>query len=175
MSHKITPNFTPLKVDIFTPQENSSASANSPWQFGPSLPSVQNTDVVVSGANYVDITLYTGSSYYLEGAPQADNAGGNGNISWQWYDVTNAQWIGSDAFDYTAGAGGASTRQCRKACTALVLDSDITGASIVVQLRIKSIAGTGWTFTISTPTLGLPSSVYGHTGYPSARIWQLPT
>lgn len=177
MSHYISTSFTSLKVDLFTPQQNSSASVGSPWHFGPSLPSVQFTDVVVSGTNYVDLNLYSGSSYYLEGSAQADNTntGTRGAISWQWYDVTNSQWIGSDAYQYTAGATSASPRQGRKTATAMVLDADITGSSIVVQLRIKTISGTGWDFTITTPDFGLPSSVYGHTGYPSARVWQLPT
>jgi len=175
MSYKLLSQRTDLRVDIFTPQNNSSGSVGSPWHLGPSIPSTLYTDVTIGGVNNTQMTLTSGSSYYLEGAPQADNTntGTRGSLTWQFYDVTNSQFIGSDAFQYTAGASGASARQGRKACTALILSSEIT-TSMVVELRIKAIAGTNWNFTITTPNLGLPSSFYWHTGYPTVRVWQLP-
>ena len=176
MSYKLLSQRTDLRVDIFTPQQNSSGSVGSPWHLGPSIPSNRYTDVGIGGTNSTQMTLNSGSSYYLEGAPQADNtnSGTRGSLTWQFYDVTNSQWIGSDAFQYTAGASGASARQGRKACAALILDSEIT-TSMIVELRIKAIAGTNWNFTITTPNLGLPSSFYWHTGYPTVRVWQLPS
>lgn len=171
MSYLLAPDLSDLRVDLFTPQSHASGTANTAWTL--TAPSTQFTDVT---AGTTSLTLHSGSSYYLEGSPQGDNtnSGVRGDISWQFYDTTNSQWIGSDAYVYTAGASGAAARQGRKACTALVLDSDIS-TTIVVELRIKTITGTAWDFTVTGPDFGLPSSVYGHTGYPSIRVWQLPS
>lgn len=171
MSYLVARDLSNLRVDLFTPQSHATGTANTPWTL--TAPSKLFTDVT---AGTTSITLYSGSSYYLEGAPQADNtnSGVRGDVSWQFYDVTNSQWIGSDAYIYTAGNSGASARQGRKACTALILDSDIS-TSMVIELRIKTITGTNWNFVITGPDFGMPSSVYGHTGYPSIRVWQLPS
>jgi hypothetical protein len=116
------------------------------------------------------LVLPAGSSYYLEVSPNF-RAVNNGEISWQWYDVTNSQWIGGSAYvSFDTDLGYAYLQGRRVAC-ALVLSSDITGASITVEPRIKTLTSTGWDMVVTAT--GLSTSTTDIVGYPSARVLEI--
>jgi hypothetical protein len=162
MSYLITETYAPVEVDLLTPYNIS----GSDWLLY--TPTTYNTDISTSGAS---ITLYSGSSYYIEAGIQARCGGGNGAITWQIYDATNAQYVGQEAHMNLATSYGAVGRVGRKVCTALILDSDIA-TSMELRVRRKSLTGTSWSYSI-TQDVGISNIDYA--GYPSIRVWQLPS
>lgn len=147
---------TDIRADLLTP--NGVVSNN--WQL--TGPSSLNTDITVGTST---ITLYSGSSYYLEANVSARNANRNGYIIWQFHD--GAGYVGQEGMH---GLGGASVyRKGRGVARALILDSDIT-VSLSLTLRLKTVTGSGWQYAWTDP----PWS-FNWSGYPSIQVWQLPT
>lgn len=157
MSHLIAENYTGLRVD-FLNQANYSGGV-----FSFSLPSIYNTDITATTTTF---TLYSGSSYYLEASVLGSTNNQNGAVSWQFYSDTDSTFIGSNASFNVLGGFSGAPRMGRKSCSALVLDTDIS-VSKVISLRTTSLTGSGWTFNVA----GFPA----HVGYPSIRVWQLPS
>lgn len=161
MSYLIAEDYTPLKVDIVTPYNVS----GSDWLL--SAPTALQTNIAVSSTT---ITLYSGASYYIEASVAALCTSGNGTLTWQLYDATNGALIGQDAF-FSIGNWGDRPRVGRKVAKALILDSEIAGSKDV-RVRLTSAVGTGWSYSV---TLGVGLNGLSYGGYPSIRIWQLPT
>ena len=164
MSYLITEDLTELKVDVLRPINITINTNIMTLQ----APSSFTTDITVTSNS---ITIYSGSSYYIEGTVQANNgtSGVRGTCFYQLYNATGAAYIGNDAGEDLTGTTGAPLRQGRKCAAALILDSDIS-TSMTIELRIKTLTGTGWDFNV----LGW-QGVSGYIGFPSLRVWQLPT
>lgn len=162
MSYLITDTYAPVEVDLLTPYNIS----GDDWLLY--TPTTYNTDISTSGAS---ITLYSGSSYYIEAGIQARCVSGDGAITWQIYDASSSQYIGQEAHMNLDTSYGSVGRVGRKVCTALVLDSDIS-TSMEIRVRRKSLTGTSWGYTI-TQNVGFANIAY--VGYPSIRVWQLET
>lgn len=151
-----------LEADILTPYSLSGSS----WLLD--TPATFNTDISVSGST---ITLYSGSSYYIEASVTGACFGGSGTMTWQLYNATASSLIGQDAY-FSMGNWGDRARVGRKVAKALILDSDIN-TSMDIQVQQTSLTGSSWSFTV---TLGVGiDNRYTHQGYPSVRIWQLPS
>jgi hypothetical protein len=115
------------------------------------------------------ITLSPTSSYYLEGSVLVQNtSGGKGAITWQWYDNTNSVYLGAEGYMNLVTSFGATARISRRVASALILSSDMS-ASIDVELRIKTLTGTGWNMTITATGI----STFNYVGYPSVRVLEL--
>jgi len=160
MSYLIAEDFTDLRVD-FLHQGTATAAAGQPVGF--TSPASFNTDIATSSPN---ITLFSGSSYYLEASLlcTASSTPSNEKISFRFYNVTGASYIGQSCEMTMNPNFSANFRIGRRVCSALVLDSDIS-TSMIVQVRIEAITGSGWSFT------GFPSWA----GQPTIRILQLPS
>lgn len=150
-----------LKVDVLTPYSLSGSS----WLLD--TPTTFNTDISVSGST---ITLYSGSSYYIEAAVAARCAGGSGTMTWQLYDATASSLIGQDAY-FSIGNWGDRARVGRKVAKSLILDSEIN-VSKDVQVQRTSLTGSSWQYNV---TIGVGLNSTNYIGYPSVRIWQLPS
>jgi hypothetical protein len=111
------------------------------------------------------LRLLAGRSYYIEGSPLVQCAGRNGAISFQWYDVTNGQPIGTDA-ELNFNGSFASTARVGRRCANVLLTSSDVGGGVDVELRILSISGSSWNVTITSTGI----STFNYVGYPSARI-----
>jgi hypothetical protein len=156
MSYKIDKLAVPIKIDMLTP---FTLDANKDW--GLTAPATLNTDISV-GSN--DFTIYSGSSYYIEASVTARNANRNGAFTFQIYNQTSSIAIGQDALLNLNGTAASSARQGRRVARALILDSDIT-SSMVISVRQTSISGSGWEWDYQADGVG----------YPSVRVWQLPS
>lgn len=160
MSYLLAEDFTDLRID-FLHQGTATASAGSP--FALTSPASFNTDISTTSNS---ITLYSGSSYYLEASPlcTATFTTSNELIRFRFYDVTGGAYIGQNGEMTMNPNYDANLRLGRRVCSALVLDSDIS-VSMTVQLRIEAITGSGWAFT------GFPTWA----GQPTIRVLQLPS
>ena len=159
MSYLIAEDFTDLRVD-FLHQGTATASAGSPFTLV--SPASFNTNITTTSNT---ITLYSGSSYYLEGSPLCSTStGSSALIRYGFYDIISGTYIGQNAEMTMLPDFSSSARLGRRVCSALVLDSDIS-TSMIVQLRIIAISSTGWAFS------GFPTWA----GQPTIRVLQLPS
>ena len=158
-------SYLPIKVDLLTPY-----NIDSNAKFLLRAPTILLTDIsCTTGNNY--FTLYSGSSYYIEASVQPRNVNRNGAMSWQLRDATNGVYVGADAHLNFASSYGAVSRIGRRVCTALILDSDIT-TSMDIEVVRTAQSGSSWTYSITT-NVGINN--FDWVGYPSVRIWQLPS
>ena len=165
MSYNILESHLPIKVDLLTPY-NIDANAKFLLQ----APAAFLTDIsCTTGDNY--FTLYSGSSYYIEASVYARNGHINGAMSWQFRDATSSTYIGADAYMNFATSYASVGRVGRRVCAALVLDSDIT-TSMDIEIVRTAESGSSWQYNL-TIDVGLLN--YNYIGYPSVRIWQLPS
>ena len=114
------------------------------------------------------LRLVAGSSYYIEASAIMYNPNASGAIVYGVYDQTNSVYLHecNSALDPTL-----SNLKCQRYCTsALILDSDISTA-MDVEIRIQSIAGSGWDLTVTANGIG----PYNFVGYPSLRLLELPS
>lgn len=114
------------------------------------------------------LRLVAGSSYYIEASAILYNPNASGSLVYGVYDQTNSVYLHEciSAFDPTL-----SYTKCQRYCTsALILDSDIT-TTMDVEIRIQSIAGSGWDLTVTANGIG----PYNFVGYPSLRLLELPS
>lgn len=151
---------TPIIADVIKAGTPTSASVNG--RFG-----LSGTITGSSSISNNQLLLPSGSSYSLEGSVLVRCADANGAIEWQWYDVTNAQYIGGSGFMNLATSFGSVARVSRRVAHAFVPSSE---AGITVELRIKSLTGSGWNLTIDASGIG----GFNYVGYPSARVLELP-
>lgn len=165
MSYLINPAYSPLLVDFLTPYD-----INASGVFLLRAPSSFTTDISATTGG-TQITLYSGSSYYIEASVSAWNNDRNGSATFQLYNATGAQYVGRETFYNMSTSYAAVTRVARKVTSALILDSDIS-ASMNIELRRTSETGTDWRYTI-TNNVGIGNLPY--VGYPSIRVWQLPS
>jgi len=167
MTYGLTTPTVPLNVDLLTPY---TLDANA--KFLLQAPSVLQTNIsCTTGNNY--FTIYEGSSYYLEASVLVVNTKRNGAISWQFRDSTNGVYIGSDAQINLSTSGYASVgRVGRKVCSALILDSDISTSMDIEVIRTAE-TGTNWIYSVDTTNHSING--WDYVGYPSVRIWQLPS
>ena len=87
MSYKIAENFSPIKIDLLTPY-----NINGSGVFLLRTPNTFETDIsAVTGTT--QITLYSGSSYYLEASIQPRNINRDGAMTARFYNNTDAQYI----------------------------------------------------------------------------------
>lgn len=163
MSYLVTENFSALNVDLLTPY-----NINGSGLFVLRAPTTFETDISATTGG-TQITLYSGSSYYLEASVQPRNIGRNGTMTAQFYDATGAQYIGREVYFNFATSYASVGRVGRKVASALILDSDIS-TSMVIELRRTSQTGSNWSYSITT-NVGIDNFTY--TGYPSIRVWQL--
>lgn len=166
MSYGLSTPTIPLNVDLLTPY-NLDGSA----KFLLEAPSTFQTNIsCTTGNNY--FTLYSGSSYYLEASVVVVNTGRNGAFTWQFRDKTNAVNIGSDAQLNMNGSYASVNRVGRKVCSALILDSEISTSMDIEVIRTAQ-TGTGWVYLVDTTNHSING--WNYVGYPSVRIWQLPS
>lgn len=165
MSYLINPSYSPLLVDFLTPYD-----INASGIFLLRAPSSFETDISATTGG-TQITLYSGSSYYIEASVSAWNDDRNGSATYQLYDATGSQYIGRETYYNMNVSYAAVTRVARKVTSALILDSDIT-TSMKIELRRTSETGTDWRYAITTD-VGIGNLAY--VGYPSVRVWQLPS
>ena len=160
MSYLIAEDSIGLKVDVLTPYDVSGGI----WLLD--TPSSYNTDISVHSGT---ITLYSGSSYYIEAAVTGKNTNTGAYLNWQLYDSQSAQLIGQDAY-FSLNDWADRPRIGRKVAKALILDSDIS-TSTTVQVKVTA-SSSGWVFGVN---LGVGIQRQNYMGYPSVRIWQLPS
>lgn len=165
MSYLVTNNFSELKIDLLTPY-----NINGSGVFLLQAPTTFDTDISATTGG-TQITLYSGSSYYIEASIQPRNINRNGAMTAQLYDVTNAQYIGREVYFNFASSYASVGRVGRKVASALILNSDIS-TSMTIELRQTSQTGSNWSYSITT-NVGIDG--FSHTGYPSIRVWQLPS
>lgn len=156
MSYKIDKLAIPVKIDVLTP---FTLDVNNDW--GLTAPATLNTDISVSSNSF---TIYSGSSYYIEASVTARNSNKNGAFTFQLYDQTSSSLIGQNALMNLNGTAASSARQGRRVARALILDSEII-TSMVISVRRTSISGSGWEWDYQAAGVG----------YPSVRVWQLPS
>lgn len=155
----------PIKIDLLTPY-NIDGNA----KFLLRAPTTLLTDIsCTTGNNY--FTLYSGSSYYIEASVHPRNVSRNGAMSWQLRDATNGVYVGADAYMNFASSYASVGRVGRRVCTALILDSDIT-TSMDIEIVRTAQSGSGWSYSIAT-NVGIDN--FNYVGYPSVRVWQLPS
>lgn len=114
------------------------------------------------------LRLVAGSSYYIEASAIMYNPNASGAIVYGVYDQTNSVYLHecTSALDPTT-----SNPNCQRYCTsALILDSDIA-TTMDVEIRIKSIVGSGWDLTVTANGIG----TFNFVGYPSLRLLELPS
>jgi hypothetical protein len=162
MSYLIAEDSIGLKVDVLTPYDVSGGI----WLID--TPSSYNTDISVNGGTGT-ITLYSGSSYYIEAAVTGRCDSASASLSWQLYNSQSAQLIGQDAY-FSLKDWADRPRIGRKVAKALILDSDIS-TSTTVQVKLTASSGV-WIFGVN---LGVGIQGQNYMGYPSVRIWQLPS
>lgn len=160
MSHLIAENLTDLRVD-FLNQDNYSGGVFSFFS-----PASLNTDITTTSTS---ITLYSGSSYYVECSLFAQTTNKNGAVVWQFYSDTDSTFIGQSAHTNLVTHFGTAARVGRHVSSALILDSDIS-TSKTISVRTVSLTGTGWLFSMA----GLASHI-NFVGYPTLRVMQLPS
>ena len=165
MSYLVTNNFSELKIDLLTPY-----NINGSGLFLLRAPTTFETDISATTGG-TQITLYSGSSYYLEASVQPRNINRDGAMTAQFYNVTGAQYIGREVYFNFATSYASVGRVGRKVASALILDSDIS-TSMVIDLRRTSQTGSNWSYSITTD-VGIDG--FNYTGYPSIRVWQLPS
>ena len=151
---------TPIIADVIKAGTPTSTAVNGRF-------SLSGTITGSSSISNNQLTLPSGSSYSLEGSVLVRCANTNGAVEWQWYDVTNSQYIGASGFMNLATSFGAVARVARRVAHAFVPSSE---AGVVVELRIKSLTGSGWIMTIDASGIG----GFSYVGYPSVRVLQLP-
>jgi hypothetical protein len=165
MSYLVTDNFSTLKIDLLTPY-----NINGSGVFLLRPPATFETDISATTGG-TQITLNSGSSYYLEASIQPRNSSRNGEMTAQFYNVTSSQYIGREVYFNFATSYAYVGRVGRKVASALILDSDIS-TSMVIDLRRTSQTGSNWSYSITTD-VGIDG--FNYVGYPSIRVWQLPS
>lgn len=165
MSHLIAEDVLNTKIDLLTPY-----NINGSGIFLLRAPTTFDTDISATIGG-TQITLYSGSSYYIEASIQPRNINKDGAMTAQLYDVTNAQYIGREVYFNFASSYASVGRVGRKVASALILDSDIS-TSMIIELRRTSQTGSNWSYSITT-NVGIDG--FSYTGYPSIRVWQLPS
>jgi hypothetical protein len=156
---------TKLLADTFY-QDGGGANVNNSFQY--IAPSPLNTGITLGSST--DFTVYSGSSWYLEFSPGVKCSGRNGITEIQLYNVTSSQWIGQSAYMCLQTSLGSSARQGRRVARALILDSEIS-TSAMIQLRIKSIFGTGWSMIQNSTGM----AQINYAGAACARVVELPS
>lgn len=144
----------PIKPDVIKVDTPTSVSAGGRWKL---VGSIRGTAYISSDR----LVLDSSHSYYLEGSPSVRGSSSGGTITFQWYDYTNSQYIGSEVHLYVGAQGyGSIARVGRRVAAALVVNQ-----AIEVELRIKAISGS-WDLTIDA----VGQNGFTWSGYPSARI-----
>jgi hypothetical protein len=116
------------------------------------------TGVTKNGSNH--LVLASGASYMLEVSLGLYRSGYT-NAVVQWYNSTDSAYIGQEAVVQCYLWYSNSARITRFVSRALILDTDITGASVTVYPRVKSVSSSG-------AALGLTN--YTH---PTVRVWRI--
>ena len=117
MSYLIAPSRSALKIDFLTPYD-----LNASGIFVLRAPSSFETDISATTGG-TQITLYSGSSYYIEASISAQNINKNGQATYQLYDATNSQYIGRETFYNMATSYGSVGRVARSTSPAAVTRS----------------------------------------------------
>ena len=150
-------NVTQLKAAVINCKTPSSSTAGGVF-------SLSGTATPNASITSNQLVLSSGYHYYLEASILVRNSSMNGAVTWMFHDQTD--YIGQEGFMSLATSFGHATRIGRRVARALVINS---GSSQTVDLRIKSVSGTNWNFTITATGI----STFGYVGYPSLRIWEL--
>lgn len=116
------------------------------------------------------LRLVAGSSYYIEASPLLNQTNANGTIVFGVYDSGTSAYLHECSFTFGPSVTRNTAEISRMCTSALILDSDIT-ASMDIEIRIKTLTGTGWNMTIQTDGIG----GYNFVGYPSLRLLELPS
>lgn len=130
-------------------------------------------DIRVTSTNDYQFTLdYTaGASFILIGSTSiAQSSSTDAEIIFQWYDETNAAYIGKKG-SLMSSPGSSSKDQedknpaYRTAAIALIDSGAFSGANITVSLRVVSTSGTvNYSFE--------PTGFENHSGFPCLQIYQ---
>ena len=110
------------------------------------------------------LVLASGYHFYVEASILVRNASRNGAVTWGFHDQSS--YIGQEGFMNLATSLGANARISRRVARALIINS---GSNQTIDVRIKSLTGTNWTFTITATGI----STFNYVGYPSLRIWEV--
>jgi len=97
----------------------------------------------VTSSNDYQFTLdhTLSKSFILMGGTSVDTTSGTVDLTYQWYDETNSQFVGYKArlrSSTTAGAKAKINPPYRQDAVACILSSDFGGSNIVVSLRVIS-------------------------------------
>lgn len=142
-------SFNQLSCPIIT----ASAGANLTISSTPTL-----TGVSTDASNY--LVLSSGSSYLLEVSVGLHHSTAATCVV-QWYSQTDGAYVGQDCIAKTYLWFSNGARVTRFVARVFILASDITGASITLNPRVKSVSTSG-------AALGL--SGYTH---PTVRVWRI--
>ena len=99
-----------------------------------------NTDVSSSNDYQFVLSSLSGSSFILEGG-LIINSSSTSNITFQWYDETNSQFIGYKGFLATKSDPNQVDPWYNTHASCLVLSSDFGGSDITVSLRAVNETG----------------------------------
>jgi hypothetical protein len=110
------------------------------------------------------LILSAGYHFYLEASILVRNASLDGAVTWGFHDQTS--YVGQEGFMNLATSLGADARISRRVARALIINS---GSDQTIDVRIKSLSGTNWTFAITATGI----STFSYVGYPSLRIWEV--
>lgn len=163
MTFKLDTYTNNIDADIFLIDSATGTTVNSTWNITKKAGKTYNCAGVTLNASN-NLVLATGYDFYLMGSPVLRSTSQNvSSVVWQFYDETNSTYIGQPAAMRLTGDFDGSTLQGIKSCRALVLDSEITGSSIEVSMRIKTLSG-----TLNT----ISSTYFDYTGYPMLTVIQ---
>lgn len=128
---------------------------------------ISNTDVTSTNDYQFTLSSSSGSSFLVTATFVLNNSGTNqANITFQWYDETNSQYIGGRGFLSNYQNNGSTDPWLPTVAQAIILASDFGGSDITISLRVISETGTGNTFPASVPLSG------DRENKPVFRIWQ---
>lgn len=160
MSYLIAEDYTNLRCDVLQ-QGTATAAAGQSFTF--TSPATFQTDISTTSNT---ITLQSGSSYYLEASLMSTHNATSSvtYVRFSFHDGTS--YIGQNCEMTMNPNFSSGTRIGRRVCSALILDSEITGTK-TITVKIQALTGSSWDFNASN----FPS----WTGQPSIRVLQLPS
>lgn len=157
--------FSSIKCDLLDNKASASISGTITGHYDRTQ--ISNTDVTSTNDYQFTLSSSSGSSFLVTAAFLLDNSGTTpANITFQWYDETNTQYIGGRGFLSNYQNNGSTDPWLPTVAQAMILSSDFGGSDITISLRVISETGTGNTFPGSSSFSG------GRNPHPVFRIWQ---
>lgn len=153
-----------IKCDILHSKTGTAISGTVTAHFDKTQ--LSNTDI--SSTNDYQFTLdhTSNSSFYLTGGMMIDNTNTSAaTITYQWYDETNSQFIGSKGFMSNVVNPAQTNPWYSTEASCIILSSSFSSANIIVSLRAVETTGSA-----TYPSVKTASN--GRTIHAIMRIWQ---